>query len=289
MNGHLSAKFLLSRAIREAGYRVALTGEGSDEVFAGYAHLREDLLRAESRLDEISALRADNAVSAGLMMASAEDGGLDPVRERLGFVPSFLRAKAELGARLRPLLRAPAPGDAPLRFLESFGAPGQLEGRHPVDQSLYLWCKSALATYILRTLGDGMEMAHSVEGRLPFLDHPLVEFSRRLPLSLKIRGDVEKFALREAVRDRLPEAVYRRRKHPFLAPPLSLFVDEEGRSLVRDLVAGRAFGTMPFLDRGRVVELLDRLPSLPAAERTALDPVLMMVLTAGLIHERFRL
>ena len=57
-----------------------------------------------------------------------------------------------------------------------------------------------LPNYILSNLGDRMEMAHSVEGRLPFLDHHVVAEAARMPVSMKIRGMTEKYVLREAAR-----------------------------------------------------------------------------------------
>jgi asparagine synthase (glutamine-hydrolysing) len=58
-------------------------------------------------------------------------------------------------------------------------------------------------------LGDRMEMAHSVEGRVPFLDHHVVELVRDLPVAQKIRGMTEKYVLREAARPVLSATVYR--------------------------------------------------------------------------------
>ena len=92
----------------------------------------------------------------------------------------------------------------------------------PVNQSLYIWAKTMLPNYILSNLGDRMEMAHSVEGRLPFLDHHVVEEVARMPVTMKISGLTEKYVLREAARAVLTDAVYRRQKHPFLSPPATL-------------------------------------------------------------------
>ena len=97
---------------------------------------------------------------------------------------------------------------------------GQLTGRDPLHQSLYLWAKTGLPTYILTMLGDRMEMAHSVEGRVPFLDHHVVEVIRSQPVSQKIRGVTEKFVLREAVRDVITDTVYRGRSTHSSARPL---------------------------------------------------------------------
>jgi asparagine synthase (glutamine-hydrolysing) len=63
-----------------------------------------------------------------------------------------------------------------------------------------------------------MLMAHSVEGRFPFLDHRLVEFCNRVPPSLKLRGLDEKYLLKRAVKDLVPAEILRRAKHPYRAP-----------------------------------------------------------------------
>jgi asparagine synthase (glutamine-hydrolysing) len=65
-----------------------------------------------------------------------------------------------------------------------------------------------LPNYVQSFLGDCKEMAHSIEGRLPFLDHHVVELARRLPVDQKIRGMIEKLVLREAARPVLTATVY---------------------------------------------------------------------------------
>jgi asparagine synthase (glutamine-hydrolysing) len=286
INGHLSAKYLLARAIRAAGFKVVLSGEGSDETLGGYAHFRQDLLADDSAA--LAALHAANADMAGIQLPEGDGLPLDAVRERLGFVPAFLQAKATLGLRLRSLLRrefvANFAGRDPYRaFLDCVGPVSR--DWHRVNVSSYLWSKSALANSILRTLGDGTEMAHAVEGRLPFLDHALFEFVRRVPVSLKIRGGVEKWLLREALRDVLPPAVYARRKHPFTAPPLTRFAP----GFLRDHLCTLALRDSPFFDPAAVTRYLDRLADAPEREQTAADPALMLVLTSVLMQRWFGL
>jgi asparagine synthetase B (glutamine-hydrolysing) len=67
-----------------------------------------------------------------------------------------------------------------------------------------------------------MEMAHSVEGRLPLLDHEVVALVAQMPIAMQVNGMTEKFVLREAARPVLTDNVYRRQKHPFLSPPSTL-------------------------------------------------------------------
>lgn len=284
INGHGVAKYLLNRTLREEGFRVALTGEGADEVFAGYAHLRSDL----------GVLAAPNPASAGLMLPAGEGISLESVRARLGFVPTWLAAKATLGRRMGELLSADFAGyagatDAGCILLDAIDT-RQLTGRGRVEQSLYLWSKTALEGYILRTLGDGMEMAHGIEGRLPFLDHKLFEFVRSLPTHLKIHESTEKYVLRQAVEarasgatgeGRVPAAIATREKHPFLAPPIAARAPDFLRS---------TFETAPpFLDRARLQALVTRLPSLSRAEQVATEPVLFLALSFCLLHTHFRM
>lgn len=292
INGHLAAKYLLNKAIRNAGFKVALSGEGSDEIFAGYPHMREDLLRFESANDAAATaqqnLYATNMASAGVQLAHGAGLPTDAVTAALGHTPSFLAAKATLGLRVTALLQQPAKTDAYAGFMAAIDIT-QLQNRHPVHQAAYLWSKTALAGYILRTLGDGMEMAQSIEGRLPFLDHHLFESVRRLPVGMKIKNGVEKHILREAVKPVITQTIYQRQKHPFMAPPVSVFANDKLMTYVADTLASASFKSMPFFDAKKAQALLTQLPGMPARDRTAFEPVLMMMLTSHILHQHFGL
>jgi asparagine synthase (glutamine-hydrolysing) len=300
-NAHGVAKYLLSRAVRDAGFKVVLTGEGSDEVLAGYPPFRRDMIlyNAQGQDPEevqrlLDDLQARNPVSRGLLLPDGEGLPLTSVRRALGYVPSWLDANATTAFRLRALF-APefaaefAQCDPYRVFLNGLDVPGQLAGREPVNQSLYLWSKAVLPSYVLAVLGDRMEMAHSIEGRLPFLDHHLVELVRDFPIAQKIHGMTEKYVLREAARPVLTATVYRRHKHPFLTPPSALAPGERLHELVQETLRGSALASLPFYDRAKVVTMLDGLPELSSDARTALDPVLMVLLSACGLQERYNL
>ncbi|MFC4066229.1 asparagine synthase (glutamine-hydrolyzing) [Actinoplanes subglobosus] len=281
INIHAAAKFRLSRAMRDAGFTVALTGEGADEIFFGYAHLRADLAGG------VGALTSTNTASAGLMLPDGEGVSTASIAATLGFVPTWIAAKAVFGRRVRELARDDwlarvRDHDAGKALLAGFDISARLAGRGRVEQSAYLWTRLALEGYILRALGDGLETSHGVEGRVPFLDHLLVDRLRRLPLHLKIRDGVEKWVLREAMRDRLPGELVRREKHPFLGPPIGpAFL-----AMAHDLVTSRSFGGQPVFDPARVRALLTRLPGMPAAQRKAYDPVLCFVVSIAVLQDR---
>ena len=144
-------------------------------------------------------------------------------------------------------------------LLSSIDVRGQLIGRDPVHQSLYLWSKTFLPGYILTMLGDRMEMAHSVEGRVPFLDHHLVELVRSQPVTQKIHGVTEKYVLREAVRDVITDTVYRRQKHPFLSPPATLNLKQKLGTFVQDTLRSPVLDTLLFFNQKKLLGFLDRL------------------------------
>lgn len=291
INGHLVGKYLLNKKIHAEGYKVALTGEGADETLAGYPHLRQDLYPDQPAVQN---LYKTNAASVGVQLAFGEQLPLDAVQNRLGYIPAFLAAKASLGYRFTSLLSPEFKNkfsgtDCYADLMSEVDIPRQLKGRARVNQSLYLWNKLALATYILRTLGDGMEMSHSVEGRLPFLDHKVFECARSLPMNSKIRGKTEKYILRETARPYITDTVYRREKHPFMAPPVSVFSSAALDTMIGDILHSQGFSAIPFFNHGRVRQQLQILKTLSQKERAAWEPVLMMILTACFIGNRFGL
>ena len=300
-NAHGVAKYLLSRAVRDAGYKVVLTGEGSDEILGGYAHFRRDMLlynKEGQNPTEVAKLLDDlerlNPVSRGLLLPDGEARPLDNVKRVLGFVPSWIETFSARSAKMQKLFAQDFWSTYGERagyhaLLNSIDVRGQLIGREPVHQSLYLWSKTFLPGYILTMLGDRMEMAHSVEGRVPFLDHHLVELVRSQPVTQKIHGMTEKYVLREAVRDVITDTVYRRQKHPFLSPPATLNPKQKLSVFVQDILRSPVLATLPFFNQKKVVGLLDRLNTMDEGSRVANDQVLMTIVSACVLQERFRL
>lgn len=301
INAHGVAKFLLSRAVRDAGYKVVLTGEGSDEILGGYPHFRRDMLlynREGQDPEEIKELLQwlddQNKVSRGLLLPDGEIGDLDALKRVLGYVPSWIETFSSRGVKLRPMLadwfqQKYGHREGEYNIVDDTDVLRQLRGRDALHQSLYLWSKTVMAGYILTMLGDRMEMANSIEGRVPFLDHKLVTLIANQPVNQKIRGMTEKFVLREAVKDVITDTVYKRQKHPFLSPPATLNPDDAFQTFVQDMLRGETLRSLPFFNQKRVVGLLDRLPSMDAGARTAFDQVLMYLVSLCVLQERFGL
>jgi asparagine synthase (glutamine-hydrolysing) len=299
VNAHGVAKFLLSKAVRDAGYKVVITGEGSDEILGGYAHFRRDMLlynregQDEKETEELLTwLNDNNKVSRGMLLPDGDVGDLEGVRRILGYVPSWCETFSSRGVKTKPLLSDDfgcrfKDRESYLQLLSDIDVPGQLKGRDALNQSLYLWGKSVLANYILTMLGDRMEMAHSIEGRVPFLDHRVVECICRQPVNQKIRGMTEKYVLREAVKDVITDTVYRRQKHPFLSPPATLNPEQTFNMYMHDTLRGSVMASIPYFDQKKVVAMLDRLEGMDPGARTAFDQILMPLVSMCVIHQGF--
>ena len=300
-NPHGVAKFLLSELVRDSGYKVVLTGEGSDEILGGYAHFRRDMLLNNSSGEDpkeverlLALLLEENEVSRGILLPTGSPTSMESVLGTLGYVPSWLETRSANAVRYRKMFRDSfvqefAERDPFRIFLNQFDVTGQLAGRDPVNQSLYLWTKSMLPNYLLNMLGDRMEMAHSIEGRVPFLDHKVVELVKSLPVRMKIRGMTEKFILREAARPVLTDTVYRRQKHPFLAPPAGLEPGGKLNQLMQDTLRGPTLESLPYFEPKSVIALLDRMPEFDDRKRSGASYLLTTILSACVLHERYRL
>ncbi|MEH1972427.1 MAG: asparagine synthase (glutamine-hydrolyzing) [Nostoc sp.] len=301
-----AGKYLLSKATRDMGYKVVLTGEGSDEIFGGYVAMHEDMLlynregQDEQTVQQLLAeLQSNNPASALLLETDASEMPLKGVQRTLGFVPTWLKniSVGLMKAGIKKLYPFYTPAfaafvaerDAFRIFLNRLDVQGQLTGREPVNQSLYLWSKTVLPNYVLRMLGDGVEMAHSIEGRLPFLDHHLVELVRDFPVSLKIRGATEKYVLREAARPFLTDTMYHRKKHSYSSPPYALQSNQPLQELLQDTLRGEVMKSLPFYDQKAVIALLDQLPEMDDSKRTQVTFTLTGMVSACILQERFKL
>jgi asparagine synthase (glutamine-hydrolysing) len=282
LNPHGVGKFLLSHLARSHGHKVVLTGEGADEILAGYGPFRKDMAEPPIPPDP-----GDPPLVATLW-------------RRLGCVPAWMRKRAIFGAQVASMfndrfLETTDGFDPAARLLDGLEVHRQLVGRPPIVQAMYLWSKTMLPNYELGVLGDRTQMAHSIEGRVPFLDHRLVEVARDIPIAMKLRRDgdgwIRKHVLREAARPWLPERAYRRPKNSFFAPPYAVDPKTRFHQLVQDTLRGSTLASLPFFDRDKVLARLDAVAALePDREvRNRAATVLTMVASACVLAERYRL
>jgi asparagine synthase (glutamine-hydrolysing) len=194
----------LSQAVRANGCKVVLSGEGADELFAGYLGYRLQGLRDGDEL-----LDADGWEEARL-------------RGRLWGDERFFYERDYAAFReLSRAVYAPDIAEDPARYDCLAEAPvdrGRVRGRHPVHQRSYVDFKLRIADHLLGDHGDRMTFAHGVEGRYPFLDQDLIDFVTRLPPALLTADGREKYPLREVAARYVPEQVLARETFSFVGP-----------------------------------------------------------------------
>lgn len=268
-----TASLKLSAAARAHGVPVVLSGEGADELFAGYIGYRFD------------AFRRQRGAGAPLERREAE------LRRRLWgdegifYENDLARHEAE-----RELLYAPAvrEGFADFEFSRSGVVDtDRLKGIHPQHQRAYLDMKIRLGDHLVGDHGDRMLLANAVEGRFPFLDIEIADFARRLPPDLKLRNHVEKYILKEVGRSYLPPAIVDREKFAFNAPG-SAYLIRQGTDWIQDMLSPETIRRQGYFDVGRIEALKRRSLNGEAAPGGGNEnDVLMTVLTFGIFLELF--
>lgn len=216
-----------------------LTGEGSDEHFTGYHiylpdYLREPDLSWDADLpdDERRRLleKAEEERSRYYQSIGADGGedGISEGRKKLNGISTV----ASMSAFIPPVfsdwtaeLAAKDPQNVVADDIDNDVLEKMQKRWHPVNTAQYVWSQRHLPNQFMSCLGDRTEMAHSIEGRTPFLDHHLTEYVNGAPPSLKMRwkGDGEftaKYLLREAMKPFVTDEIFEQEKHVRLPSPL---------------------------------------------------------------------
>ena len=290
--------FLLSRLVRESGIKVVLTGEGADEMFAGYDLFREGKVRRFWGHQPASMLRPRLLERLYPYLARS------PVAQRAMAQEFFGRGRerwAEPGfshqTRWQPtaaLQRLFAAGlrheasrlDVTERLLADL--PGEFGRWSFLAQDQYLEVRTLLSGYLLSSQGDRMLMAHSVEGRFPFLDVDLVELANSLPPSYQLRGLDEKHILKRVAAGLVPEEIIRRPKQPYRAPDALSFVGPQAPDWIAEAMSERAVADAGVFDPTAVGRLWRKCRSHPSGEQfsNADNMALVGVLSTELLFDQ---
>ena len=260
---------LLAGSVREHGYKVVLTGEGADEVFGGYDLFKEAKVRRfwarqpQSKLrprllERLYGYLPNSPVRNPAFAQSFFGQGMEHLQRPIfAHVPRWTTSQRALGllsAEMRAEIGAFNPFDAFEATL-----PASIGRWSPLARDQYVEAKSLLAGYLLSSQGDRVAMANSIEGRFPYLDHRVIEFANRLPPSYKIRGMTEKYLLRRALADLLPDDIVNRTKQPYRAPDsASFFFDGQPLDYVADVMSGDSLRAAGLFDPAAVGRLFDK-------------------------------
>jgi asparagine synthase (glutamine-hydrolysing) len=213
----------------------------------------------------------------------------------MGFTPSCVQPWLSCGEQALPLIAAKR-----RQYLKDYDAgkaiaetldETMLQGRHPLDRAQYVWIKTMLEGQILTWGGDRVDMAHSMEARPAFLDHHLAEYAFKVPPHLRIKGNKEKYVLREAMRGLLPEVLYKREKFAFMAPPAHTDPAkwQAVLKLAQHYLSAEAIAEAGLLDYQQVQEVFQRHESeqVPIDEKVQLDALINHLLGVQIMHHHF--
>ncbi|MGN0065022.1 MAG: asparagine synthase (glutamine-hydrolyzing) [Nocardioides sp.] len=238
--------YLLSRLVRDSGYKVVVTGEGSDEVLAGYDIFREAKVREFWARDPGSGLRARavellypwlgrNPNQAPAFAQSFFGRNLDADDPALSHRPRWDSTGALTAMLSDDVVTT---GRAAEELVDRM--PAEAAGWDGLSRAQWLEMTTLLPGYILASQGDRMLMANSIEGRFPFLDAEVLAYAGRLPARHKLLGLDEKHLLKRAFADLVPEEIRSRPKQPYRAPDASGFVGEDAPDWVGEVTSPEA-------------------------------------------------
>jgi asparagine synthase (glutamine-hydrolysing) len=286
----------LASVVRAHETKVVLTGEGADELFAGYDIFREAKVRRfcardpESRVrpqlyTRLNAYLGRDLGRVGAFLGRFYARGLTDTDDPL----YSHRIRFANGARILGLFRR--------EFLDGYDAadavdpllarlPTHFDRFGPLGQAQFLEVTTFLEGYLLHTQADRMLMGHSVEGRFPYLDYRVAEFAARLPARLRLTGLREKVGLRRAARTFVPE-LDTRPKWPYRAPIAGpLLAGTDGR--LAEVLAPERVEAAGILDSAAVTALLSKLRGRPPERVSENEEMaLAAALSTMLLHDRF--
>lgn len=257
--------YYVSKLARETGTIVVQVGEGSDELFAGYDWFRtylqiEDRFWRHAERAPAAARRAAAAVAQPVVKKLLKKRMASELVRRLGSNESLfwggaivfdeiMKARV-LSSDMRARYKGLSTYDVVRQYQEAFAS--ACPNADAAARMTYLELKLRLPELLLMRV-DKITMATSVEARVPFLDHHLIEYAMGLPRDLKVKGQTGKHILKRALKSILPAEVLYQPKRGFGAPVREWFRGPEGEGLIRQLMSSsireRNFFDYAFIQR----------------------------------------
>lgn len=289
--------YLLSRLVRENNFKVVLTGEGADEVFAGYNIFKEAKVRQFWSINPGSAFRplllerlypyifknpARGRTYLQKFFAVTDGGEKDPLFshrirwENTGKNSTFFsnRVMEELGSY--------KPETDVLASL-----PMDFSSRDLLSRAQTLEMEIFLSNYLLSSQGDRVAMGNSLELRVPFLDYRVIEFAMKLPSQWKLKVLKEKFILKEAFGGLIPDEIVSRPKHPYRAPIRDVFFGS-GNGYAHEYLSEGYLKKTGYFDPQKTGRLLNRfMKDDRFVESETQNMAFIGILSTQILHEQF--
>ena len=290
--------FLLSKLVRENGFKVVLTGEGADEIFGGYNIFKEAKIRA------FWGRQPDSTLRPLLLERLYPYIFKNPARGR-AFLQKFYSVKPEdlqdpfFSHRIRwnntgknrtffadGIISEFKDGDPLEQFNQCL--PAGFAARDVLSRAQHLEMMIFLSNYLLSSQGDRPAMAHSLEIRLPFLDYRVIDFALKLPAKLKINGLNEKYLLKHAFNGLIPEAIRNRPKQPYRAPIKEVFFKGEEDDYVDEMFSEAYVQKVGLFNVQKVQRLIKKYKNLDGNFGSEVQNMAVVgILSTQLVYHQF--
>ncbi|MEA5115932.1 MAG: asparagine synthase (glutamine-hydrolyzing) [Geobacteraceae bacterium] len=289
--------FLLSRLVRENSFKVVLTGEGADEVFAGYNIFKEAKVRQFWSRNPGSGFRplllerlypyifknpARGRTYLRKFFAVSDESAHDPLfshRIRWG---NTGKNSTFFSSRVKEELGSYQPETDVLASL-----PMDFSDRDLLSRAQTLEMDIFLSNYLLSSQGDRVAMGNSLELRLPFLDFRVIEFAMKLPSHWKLKVLKEKFILKEAFSGLIPESIVSRPKHPYRAPIRDVFFGS-GNGYAHEYLSEANLEKTGYFDPKKTGHLVNRFINDDRfVESETQNMALIGILSTQILHDQY--
>ncbi|MBN2175633.1 MAG: asparagine synthase (glutamine-hydrolyzing) [Bacteroidales bacterium] len=288
--------YLLSRMVREKNIKVVITGEGADEMLAGYNIFKEAKIRRFWARQPQSAIRPLLLTKLYPYLPMMKNSRTNVLKMffgyRLGdttdpFYSHLLRWHNT--SRIINYLSSDVKSDIkhynPLAELEK-NIESEFSGYGDLAKAQYLEATVFMSGYLLSSQGDRVAMANSVEGRYPFLDHRVIEFSANLPEDFKLHGLNEKYLLKKMMLGKIPDSILKRYKQAYRAPIQTSFFGKRSPTFVEELLSQQSIQSSGYFD----FDLVDKLANKFRKGETTSEVdnmALAAILSTQLLHNMF--
>lgn len=291
--------YQLSRLVRDNNFKVVLTGEGADEILAGYNIFKEDRVRRFWAKYPESILRPILLARLYPYVFSKGDGKAKTYLQSF-FKKSLSNSSSPVFSHwvrwqntdaLKGFFNRDVKSQLSLNdFIRRYESvlPKNFNSWHHLSKAQYTEMCIFLSNYLLSSQGDRMAMAHSVEGRYPFLDYRVIEFATKLPTRLKLNGLTEKFILKQAAHNHIPEELITRAKQPYRAPISRCFFGPDAPEYVDVMLSEENLRQSGIFDSEKVNRLFAKCRQNKGELQSERENMAVVgILSVQLLYEKF--
>ena len=259
----------LSRLVRDNNIKVVITGEGADETLAGYNIFKEAVIRQFWSSQPDSHLRPLLLKKLYPYLPQMQQANPNILKMFFGYrlqdtespIYSHILRWNNSNQVLRHLsdnFRSQLDDYSPQEHLIS-RLPDGFDSWDLLARAQWLETTLLMSGYLLSSQGDRMALANSVESRYPFLDYRLIEFANSLPSKFKLNGLTEKYLLKLAVKEIVPENIRLRTKQAYRAPVSSVFLSDQAPEYVREMLSEKQFNLTGVFNYHSVQPRIERM------------------------------